>query len=180
LGQSFPFPVVSPGSLFLKLLIAGTVHKPPSLDCIPYPENIPYGSTLRRAQRGRKNCGLWLLQPFERQRGCRREPPVARYGGVVYGSCDEVCHARVNIAPWVGGGVGLCDCSARTKCGSSMKRRRTGHRTRFMCLYVGCGCCNRSKGKEDADESRPLHGTEVSYIVEAHALPTHLRLRYRA
>jgi hypothetical protein len=37
---------------------------------------------------------VWLLQPFERQRGCRREPPVARYGGVVYGSCDEVCHAR--------------------------------------------------------------------------------------
>ena len=39
-------------------------------------------------------CRVWLLQPFERQRGCRREPPVARYGGVVDESCDEACHAR--------------------------------------------------------------------------------------
>jgi hypothetical protein len=44
--------------------VCATVHKPPSLDCISYPENIPYGSTLRRAQRGSKNCGSFAWFPL--------------------------------------------------------------------------------------------------------------------
>ena len=110
LGQSFRFPVVSPGSLFLKLLIAGTrgtIHNScvlsgPDVGCSIW-DVFGVGYAVFWFMHGNADerelavhvllRRVWLLQPFERQIGCGWEPPVARYGGVVDGSCDEVCHA---------------------------------------------------------------------------------------